>query len=170
MRTVLIKGKPFALVGPELKVGQTAPRFTLKQSTSAGVVDRSLEEYQGKALILSVVPSLDTGTCALMARRFAEEAAKLPDDVKVLTVSADLPYAQSRFCQAEGADAMEFASDHMDVAFGKAYGVLIPERRYLARSVFVVSPTGELAYVEYVPDITELPDFEAAISAAKALA
>ena len=135
-----------------------------------GLPEVTLADYAGKTLLLSVVPSLDTPVCAMQTKKFNESAAALPENVAVLTVSTDLPFAQGRFCGAEGVDKLKVASDHRDVNFGKAYGVLIAGgaiERILARSIFVVGPDGVLKHVEYVPVISDEPNYEAALSAVK---
>ena len=167
-RTVTLRGTPFQVEGPELKPGDKAPDFKLQQRTESGLQDISLRDFAGKTLLLSVVPSLDTSVCALQTKKFNERAAQLPENVAILTVSTDLPFAQGRFCGAEGIDRLMTASDHLDVSFGKAYGVLIadgPLARVLARSIFVVTPDGNLKYVEYVPEIASEPDYDAALAA-----
>lgn len=167
-RTVNLKGSPITIEGPELKVGDKAPDFKLQLRTAAGIEDASLANFAGKTLLLSVVPSLDTGVCAIQTKKFNEKAASLPDSVAVVTISTDLPFAQGRFCGAEGVDKLQCASDHRDVNFGKSYGLLITEgvlERCLARSIFVVAPDGKLKYVEYVDDITHEPNYDAALAA-----
>lgn len=168
-RVTHFKGNPVPLEGPELHVGDKAPDFTLQQRTDAGLVDVNLASFAGKTLLLSVVPSLDTPVCAMQTKTFNERAAQLPESVAVLTVSADLPFAQARFCGAEGIDKLQTASDHRDVNFGKSYGVLIaggPLQRVLARATFVVAPDGTLKHVEYVPEVASEPDYDAALAAA----
>jgi len=167
-RTTGFKGAEFPLEGPQLQPGQKAPDFKLQQRTEAGLVDLTLTDFAGKTLLISVVPSLDTSVCALQTKRFNESAAKLPESVAVLTVSADLPFAQARFCGAEGIDKLQVASDHREVTFGKAYGVLITEgpfQRILSRAVFVVAPDGTLKHVEYVPEVPDHPNYDAALAA-----
>lgn len=166
-RTVTLKGTPLEVEGPELKVGDAAPDATLKKDL---VSDISLSEFSGTPRIYSVVPSLDTPVCAMQTKRFNEEAAKLPS-VKFITISADLPVAQARFCGAEGIDTERCVtlSDHKDTAFGKAYGTLIPGLRIECRAVFVVGADDKLRYVEYVPEIAEHPNYDAILEAAKAL-
>ena len=167
-RTTGLHGNPFALTGPELKVGDAAPNFKLQQNTAAGLVDVSLETYAGKTLLLSVLPSIDTPVCAIQTKTFNEKASNLPDNVVVLTVSADLPFAQGRFCGAEGIDKIQTASDHRDTSFGAAYGVLInegPLQRVLSRAIFIVNPEGKLKYVEYVPEVPDHPDYDKALAA-----
>ncbi len=167
-RTVLFKGNPIAVDGPELKVGDKAPDFTVQSSGAAGLGDVTLSDFAGKTLLLSIVPSLDTGVCAIQTKQFNQRASALPESVAVVTVSTDLPFAQGRFCGAEGIDKLRTVSDHRDVSFGKAYGVLITEgplRRVLTRAVFVVGPDGTLTHVEYVPEVTSEPNYDAAIAA-----
>ena len=169
-RNVTMKGNPFAVDGPELKVGDKAPDFNLQANTPDGLKDLSLKDFAGKTLVLSVLPSLDTSVCATQTRTFNQKAAQLPDDVAILTVSTDLPFAQGRFCGAENIDKLQTASDHRDSSFGKAYGVLIAEgplQRILARSIFVIGPDGVLKYVEYIPEIASEPNYDAALNAVK---
>lgn len=167
-RTVTMRGNAFPVEGPELKPGDKAPDFKLQQPSPSGLKDVTLADFAGKTLLLSVAPSLDTSVCALQTRTFNQRAAQLPDNVAVLTVTADLPFAQARFCGAEGIDKLQTASDHRDVSFGKNYGVLIaggPLERVLARAVFVVGPDGRLTYTEYVPEISNEPNYDAALAA-----
>jgi len=164
-RTVTLQGNPITLEGTTLNIGDKAPEFTLQ---SGSLQDITLANYAGKTLLLSVVPSLDTGVCALQTKKFNEKASQLPDSVAILTVSTDLPFAQGRFCGAEGIDKIESASDHRDVNFGKAYGVLIAEgalARILTRAIFVINPEGVLTHVEYVSEVAQEPDYDAALSA-----
>ena len=167
-RTTAMRGAPIPLEGPELKVGDKAPNFNLQKRTETGLADVTLADFAGKTLLLSVVPSVDTSVCAIQTKKFNERAAALPDSVAVVTVSTDLPFAQARFCGAEGIDKLQAASDHRDASFGKAYGVLIaegPMKRILSRSTFVVGPDGTLKYVEYVPDISSEPNYDAVLAA-----
>ncbi|WP_166242428.1 thiol peroxidase [Paenibacillus turpanensis] len=161
-----LKGNPITLVGPELKIGDTAPDFTLNKSL---VETASLADFAGKVKLISVVPSIDTGVCDAQTRKFNEEAAGLGDNVAVLTVSVDLPMAQARWCGAAGVDKVVMLSDYKTNAFGEAYGVLINELKLLMRSIFVVDQNNKIAYVEYLGEMTEHPDYEKAIAAAKAL-
>jgi len=166
-RTVTIKGSPLPVEGPELRPGDTAPDFRLQRATPEGLREVTLDDFAGKTLVLSVVPSLDTSVCATMTKRIADEFLALPDSVEVLTVSADLPFAQARFCNDHAITRTKTASDHRDVSFGRAYGVLIPPLRLLARAVFVVGPDRKIAYAQYVPEISEEPDYEALLDAVK---
>ncbi|CAM3798548.1 thiol peroxidase [Cohnella lubricantis] len=160
------KGNPLTLIGPELKIGDQAPDFQLAKSL---VETASLQDYAGKVKLISVVPSIDTGVCDAQTRRFNEEASKLGDDVVVLTVSADLPFAQARWCGAAGVDRVVMLSDYKDNTFGKAYGVLIKEFQLDMRSIFVIDKNDKIAYIEVLPEMTEHPNYEAAVNAAKAL-
>jgi thiol peroxidase len=167
-RTTLLKGNPISVEGPELKPGEKAPNFTLQASAADGLGDVTLSNFTGKTLLLSVVPSLDTPVCSIQTKKFNQLAAQLPADVEVITVSTDLPFAQSRFCGAEGIEKLKAASDHRDANFGKAYGVLMTEgpfNRILSRAVFVIDPHGVLKYVQYVPEVANEPDYDMALAA-----
>lgn len=159
---VTIHGNPLTLQGSPVKVGDKAPDFTLLTNDLAPA---TLADYKGKALVLSAVPSLDTPTCDMETRRFNTEAAKLGEGVKILTVSADLPFAQKRWCGAAGIDKVQTLSDHKAMEFGLKYGVLIKELRLLARAVFVVDPAGTIVYAQIVPEIASEPDYDAALAA-----
>lgn len=163
MRQVTMRGNPVTLVGDEVKVGQQAPNFTAVNNDLAAV---SLQDTSGVRIILSV-PSLDTGVCDAEVRRFNEEAASL-DGVSVYTLSMDLPFAQKRWCGAAGVENVVTLSDHREGSFGQAYGVLIDGLRLLARAVFVVDSSNTVTYVEYVPEVTEHPNYEKALEAARA--
>jgi len=159
MVQVTFQGNSVTLVGDEVKVGDQAPNFT---ALSNALEDVSLADYSGKTKLISVVPSLDTGVCSQQTKRFNEEASKL-DDVQVITISMDLPFAQGRWCAAEGVDNMDILSDHRDADFGQNYGVLIKELRLLTRSIFVVDEQDKVTYVEYVPEVTDHPDYDAVL-------
>ncbi len=163
---VTFKGNPLTLIGKELRPGDPAPDATLVNQDLQPV---RLSDYFGKILLISVVPSLDTGVCSAQTKRFNEEASQLPESVKVLTVSMDLPFAQKRFCGAENIDKIEVLSDHRDGSFGQAYGTLIKELRIESRAVFVVDPQGIIRYVEYVPEITNHPNYDLALQAVRTL-
>ena len=159
-------GDKFAtLLGDEVKVGDMAPKFT-SVVPGWGTVN-PLEESKGKVIILSAVPSLDTETCDRETRRFNEEAAKLDEDIVIYTVSTDFPMAQKRWCGAAGVDRVKVVSDVVDAEFGLKYGILIKERRYLRRSVFIVGRDGQLTYVNYLPTLGTEPDYDEVINAAK---
>ena len=166
MPQVTLKGNPVTLVGPELKVGDTAPDFKLQNTN---LEDVTLANSAGKTRIIATVPSLDTSVCALETKRFNEEAAKL-DGVEVLVVSTDLPFGQKRWCGAENIDKVSTLSDHRTAEFGKSYGVLISGGgldRCLARAIFVVGPDNVLKYVEYCSEISSHPDYDAVLAAAR---
>ncbi|GBC95377.1 putative thiol peroxidase [bacterium HR16] len=163
---VTFKGQPMTLVGPELKPGDKAPDFTIIDQSLQPV---SLKNYAGKVILLSVVPSLDTGICSAQTKRFNEEAAKLPEDVAILTVSMDLPFAQARFCGAENIDRVKVLSDHRDASFAQAYGTLVKELRLECRAIFVIDRNGVIRYVEYVPEIASYPNYDAALEAVRKL-
>lgn len=164
MNTVTMHGAPLDLEGALVHEGQKAPDFTLLDNA---LNPRTLKDYAGKVLIVATVPSLDTGVCDTEVRRFNKEAAALSDDIRILAVSCDLPFAQARWCGAAGIKAVETLSDHRDVAFGKSYGVLIPALRLLARAVFVINREGDVVYAHVVPEIGQEPDYAAALDAAK---
>ena len=162
---ITFQGNPLTLLGKGVSVGDAAPNFC---ALANDLSERTLADYKGKVLVLSVVPSLDTPVCDMQTRRFNTEAAKLSDDVRILTLSCDLPFAQSRWCGAAGADAVETLSDHRDLSFGTAYGVAIKELRLLCRAVFVVCADGNIAYEQIVKEVTDSVDFDAALGAVKA--
>lgn len=167
MASVTFKGNPVTLQGTEVEVGQTAPDFKIQKSSDLS--DYTLASTAGKTRILVAVPSLDTPVCDTETRRFNEEAANLPE-VEIVTISMDLPFAQKRWCGAAGVDKLVTASDHRDASFGENYGVLIsggPLDRLHARAVFVVGADNTIKYAEYVKDITEQPNYEAVLAAAK---
>jgi len=163
MEKVTFKGKPVTLVGNEVKVGDSAPDFTVLANDLSEV---SLKDFKGQVKLVSVVPSIDTGVCDAQTRRFNEEASKIPG-VKVLTISCDLPFAQSRWCAAQGLDHVLVLSDHRDLSFGNAYGVHMKELRLLARSVFVIDSSDTVVYKEIVSEVGTHPNYEAALEAAK---
>jgi thioredoxin-dependent peroxiredoxin len=166
MASVTLKGNPVTLVGNELKVGDAAPEFKLQKGDLS---DYTLASSAGKTRVFLAVPSLDTPVCDAETRRFNEEASKLPG-TEIVCVSVDLPFAQKRWCGAAGVENVVAASDHREASFGKSYGVLIsggPLDRVLARAVFVVGPDNKIKHVEYVKEITEHPNYDAALAAAK---
>ncbi|MBN2090600.1 thiol peroxidase [candidate division KSB1 bacterium] len=163
---VTFKGKPVTLLGHEAIVGNDAREFTVLANDLKEV---HLNDFYGKMLVLNVVVSLDTSTCDIQTRRFNEELRDLSDEIKVITISMDLPFAQKRWCGAAGLPNVETYSDHRDARFGVAFGVLMKELRLLARSVFIIDKTGVIRYAEYVKEGTDQPNYAAAISAVKAL-
>ncbi len=167
VRTDVFKlGDKFAtMLGDEVKVGQAAPEFIC--SVPGWTTVNPLQESKGKVIILSAVPSLDTDTCDRETRRFNVEAAGLGDDIVIYTISTDFPMAQKRWCGAAGVDKVKVVSDVVETDFGLKYGVLIKERRYLRRSVFIVGRDGNLTYVNYLPVLSQEPDYDEVINAAK---
>jgi thiol peroxidase len=163
---VTMRGNPLTLIGSELNVGDPAPDIEVLNNDLAPV---KLSSYKGKVCIVSTVPSLDTPVCDMETRRFNQEAAELGDDIVILTISTDLPFAQKRWCGAAGVEKVVTLSDHRDASFGDAYGVLIKELRLLARSVFVVDKEGIIRYIQLVKEIAEEPDYDAVIKAAREL-
>ncbi len=162
---ITFQGNPLTLLGTPVKVGDTAPDFTVAANDLS---PKTLADFKGKVVILSAVPSLDTPVCDVETRRFNQEAANLGDKVTILTLSTDLPFAQARWCGAAGIDAVQTLSDHKDLSFGTAYGLVIKELRLLTRAVLVVNAAGKIVYQELIPEITSEPDYAAAIAAAKA--
>ncbi len=157
-----MKGNPLTLVGNEIKVGDSAPDVTLVANDLSEV---KLSSFAGKKVIISVVPSLDTPICDLQTKRFNQEASKL-QDVVVLTVSKDLPFAQKRWCGAAGATAVKTLSDYRG-NFGESYGVLIKGLNLLARAIFIVNPSGKVIYTQLVKEVASEPNYEEVLSAVK---
>lgn len=163
---VTLGGKPLTVLGATLTVGSDAPDFSLIANDMSRV---SLADSAGKVRLISVVPSLDTGVCDMQTRRFNEEAANLGDQVVILTVSVDLPFAQKRWCAAAGVEQVQTLSDHFDMNFGDAYGTHIKEARMEQRSIFVVDDNNKVRYVEYVPEVGQHPDYDAALAAVRSV-
>jgi len=163
---VTMKGNPITLIGAELQVGDRAPDFVAIDNDLNSV---SFDSFRGKVCILSSVPSLDTPVCDMETRRFNYEAGRLGDNVEIITISMDLPFAQKRWCGAAGVDRVQTLSDHRDAAFGQAYGVLIKGLRLLARAVFVVDKEGTIQYTELVNEIASEPDYDSVMKAVKEL-
>jgi thiol peroxidase len=163
-RTVTLKGNPVNLEGEGVTVGQPAPAATLAANDLSS---KTLADYQGKTVILSVVPSLDTPVCDTETRRFNEEAAGLGDDIAILTVSVDTPFAQKRWCGAAGVDKVETLSDFKDHSFGKAFGLRIEGIGIMARALYVIDKAGTVVYEQLVPEVAEEPDYAAVLEAAK---
>ena len=163
---VTLHGNPMTLVGADPELGQEAPEFEVVDNDLNTV---TLSSLRGKICILSSVPSLDTPVCDVETRRFNDEAGKLGDDVVVLTISMDLPFAQKRWCGAAGVDKVRTLSDHRNARFGTAYGVLIRELRLLARAVYVVDREGKLQYKQFVNEVANEPDYDAVLGAVREL-
>src|SRR5579863_2230459 len=158
-----MKGNPLTLIGPELKSGDKAPDFKLVDN---GLKNVTLADTGHNVRIISVVPSLDTPVCDAQTKRFNEEAAKL-SGVDIITVSMDLPFAQKRWCGAFGVDKVKMLSDHKDGSFGSNYGTLIKELRIESRAIFVLDSKNQIRHAEYVKEVADHPDYEAALSAAR---
>ena len=163
---ITMGGNPMTLIGPELKVGDKAPAFTLHDM---GLAPVTLGDFSGKVKIISVTPSIDTPVCDAQAHQFNEDAAALGRGVVSLNVSMDLPFALGRYCAAEGIDSVKTLSDYYDASFGSGWGVLIKELRLLCRAVFVLDDHDVIRYAQIVPEVTHAVDFDAALKAAKKL-
>jgi thiol peroxidase len=161
---VKMKGNPVTLLGNEVKVGDKAPDFTALAGLGAPV---GLGDLKDKVKVFNVVVSVDTPVCDVQTKRFNKEAAGLGDDVEIVTLSMDLPFALKRYCAAEGIDKVKTLSDYQNASFGEAYGVLIKENRLLARSIFVVDKNDKVRHAEIVGEITQEPDYEAALKAVR---
>lgn len=163
---ITFKGNPMTLLGPEIRTGDKGPDFRV---VDTGLSPVTLADFRGKIKILSAVPSLDTPTCDTETRRFNKEAAKLPENVVVLTISLDLPFAQKRWCAAAGVDKVRTLSDYQDRSFASAYGVLIKELKLLSRSVFVLDGNDVVKYVQHVGEVAEEPNYDEVLGAVKGL-
>ena len=163
-RTVTVKGHPLSLSGTELKIGDRAPDFALLNNSMTTV---KLSDSAGQVRLLSVVSSLDTSTCSTQTKTFNDKLAALGDAVRAYTISADLPFAQKRFCDAGGIDKTETLSDHRKMSFGKSYGLLITDLRLLARAVLVVDKNDIISYMQVVDEVSDEPDYVSALKALK---
>lgn len=159
-------GNPVTLSGTHRNVGDTAPEFTV---TGPDLQPVDSERFRGKVRIYSVFPSVDTPVCSLQNIRFNREASALGDDVAVLSISVDLPFAQKRFCAAEGIDRVYVFSDHRDLDFGRKFGMVLDGLRLLTRAVVVVDRDGMIRYIEYVPEVTREPDYDKALAVVREL-
>ena len=160
-----LRGNPLTVLGPELKVGDKAPDF---MTVDNGLKPVDLAATGSGVRIFSVVPSLDTPVCDAQTKRFNDEAGKL-GDVTIYSISMDLPFAQKRWCGAFGVDHVKMLSDHRDGSFGTAYGTLIKDLRIQSRAIFVVDKSNVIRYVEYVKEVGDHPNYEAALAAARAV-
>jgi len=158
---VKMKGNAITLIGNEVKVGDSAPDFTVLNDSLQPV---KLSEFKGKTVVVTSVPSLDTPVCDMETRKFNHELGKM-DDVVVLAISMDLPFAQKRWCAAAGVENVKVLSDYRDANFGETYGVLIKELRLLARTIFVINKEGKVQYVQYVEETTDEPNYDEVFSA-----
>jgi len=163
---VTFKGTPLTLMGQPPQVGSKAPEFSALRGDLSPF---SLASAAGKTVVISSALSLDTSTCAAQARHFNQDAAALGDDVKVIVISMDLPFAQKRFCATEGIANLETLSDHRDASFGTAYGMLMKELRLLARGIFVIDKGGILRYQQLVPEASHEPEYAPALEAVREL-
>jgi thioredoxin-dependent peroxiredoxin len=159
-----MRGNPKTLIGPELKPGDSAPDF--KAVDGSTLSDVTLKDTGSRVRIFSVIPSLDTPVCDAQTKRFNQEAASLPG-VDIITVSMDLPFAQKRWCDSFGVDKVKMISDHKDGSFGSNYGTLIKEMRIESRAIFVVDGQNRIRHAEYVKEVADHPNYEAALAAAK---
>lgn len=164
---VFSKGNSLTLLGNELKVGDQAPDIQLLDTDLKSV---KLSDFKGKTCIVAAVPSLDTSVCDLETKRFNKEAEKLGDNVVILTVSMDLPFAQKRWCEATNSKNVVLLSDHRAADFGQAFGVLIKELRLLARSVFIIDKQGKIRYIQYVKELGEEPNYDDVLLALEKIA
>ena len=163
---VTFGGNPVTLVGNAAETGKTASEFTVLDSDMNPV---KLSDFEGKIKVLSIAPSIDTPVCANQTRTFNKEATKMNDNVSVLSISVDLPFALKRFCAAEGIENVETLSDHKDLDFGTKYGFLIEEMRLLARGIVIIDEKNTIRYVEYVSEIGEEPNYEKALEEVRKL-
>lgn len=167
MSKVTFGGNPVNLLGEEIKVGAKAPDFrAVKQDLSPFEFEK---ETNNKIKIISVAPSIDTGVCSLQTIRFNEEANELKEHVDIVTITVDLPFAQKRYCAAEGIDNIHVVSDYQAHDFGMKYGFLIDGLKLLSRGIVVVDKDGTVKYVEYVSEVTNHPDYDKALDAVRAL-
>lgn len=161
---VVAGGKPITLLGNQVYVGNDAPNFSVVDEKFTKV---TLADFAHKTVMISVVPSLDTGVCSLQTKRFNEEVANLPEDIVMLTISNDLPFAQKRFCTTEAVNDLQVLSDSVWRDFGNKYGLLIKDMGLLSRAIIVIDKNGKIAYKELVADISKHPDYDAAIAGVK---
>lgn len=159
-------GDKVTLLGKQVEVGEKAPAF---KATKNDLSEFNSEDLKGKVVVYSIAPSLDTSVCAIQAKKFNHDALDLSDDVVIVTITEDLPFAQARFCANEDIENLEMVSDYKEREFGEKYGFLIDELKLLARGVVVVDKEGTISYVEYVPEVTNEVNFDAALEAVKKL-
>ncbi len=164
---ITFKGNPMTLAGEAVTVGAAAPEFTLHHF-EGGMQTLALADLKGKPTLLSVVPSLDTGVCAIQTKKFNEELGGMGDSINAVTVSMDLPFAMNRFCGAEEITNLKVGSDYQDRNFGNSWGTLIEELKILCRACFVLDSEGKVVHAEYVSEVTNEPDYDAALAALRA--
>ena len=165
-KVVTMKGNPLSLSGNSVKIGDKAPDFKV---IANNLTEVNLSSYKGKVCLIATVPSLDTSVCDIETRKFNEKAAKLGENTVILTISMDLPFAQSRWCGAAGVKNVQTLSDYRFADFGNKYGVLIKDLRLLARTVFIVDAKGIIRYIQIVDELTHEPDYDKALEALKGL-
>ena len=163
---ITFKGNPMILLGQPVKVGDAAPDFRVVDN---GLQPVTLASGAGKIRLITVVPSLDTPVCDSMTRRFNQEAAQLPEQVEIYTISLDLPFAQKRWCGNAGIERVKTLSDYQDRSFVLNYGLLIKELKLAARAVLVIDANDRISYLQLVPEVTAEPDYAAALAAVRAL-
>jgi thiol peroxidase len=163
---VTFQSNPLTLVGPEITPGDACPDFALQ---TTDLEKRTAESLKGKVTVLITVPSLDTSVCSMETKKFNEQAANLSEEIEMVVVSMDLPFAQKRWADEYGATGITFLSDHYEASLGEAMGVLIKELRLLARTIFILDRDNVVRYVQVVPEVTDEPDYDAVIEAAKGL-
>lgn len=156
--------KYITLLGEQVNVGDAAPQFKVVDKNFAPV---SLKDFQGQTLLISVVPSLDTGVCSIQTKRFNEEAAKLPKNISIITISNDLPFAQKRFCEVEKVEGIKVLSDSVWREFGAKYGLLIKDMGLLTRAIFIINDQGKVVYKELVENISQHPNYDKALTKVK---
>ena len=161
---VTMKGNPITLLGPKLKAGDKAPDFTVVAQDMSPV---KLSDFAGKVKIINVVPSIDTPVCDMQVRHFNKEAVSM-GDVVIVSISVDLPFALSRYCAANGIDAVKTTSDHRETDFGLKYGFLIEGLRLLSRGIVVIDKNDQITYIEYVSEVASEPNYDNALTAVKA--
>lgn len=164
---VKANNKYVTLLGTQIEINQQAPNFKVVDKNFIPV---QLSDFKDLTVLVSVVPSLDTGVCSIQTKRFNDEAAKLPSNIVVLTISNDLPFAQKRFCKVEGVDQVKVLSDSVWRNFGENYGLIIKDMGLLTRAIFIIDSKGVVKYKELVANISQHPDYESALNAVKNIA
>jgi len=164
---VKANGKFVTLLGTQVLVDEQAPNFKVVDKNFSPV---QLSDFKDQTVFISVVPSLDTGVCSIQTKRFNEEAAKLPKNITLITISNDLPFAQKRFCKVENVDQIKVLSDSVWRNFGESYGLIIKDMGLLTRAIFIIDNQGKVKYKELVANISQHPDYESALKAVKDIA
>ena len=168
---IMFKGTPMTLTGHQLQVGDTVPDFQVQAAGSMDMADwDTLSDGRTKAVLMILVPSIDTSVCSLETGKFNRHVAGLPaDKIKTVAISADTPFAQTRWAKDEGVDNIQMLSDHKDRTFGEAFGVQIKEMGLLARAIYLVDKDGVIRYIQTVPEVASEPDYDAVLAAAREL-